>query len=106
MSSALSSQLMIAITSAPNNAAPNPLIVKPGTSHAASARQTAFTTKMNSPSVSERHRQGQHDQQRPDDRVHQAEDDPAGQRRAGSAHADAGNQLRREKDRHRIEEHA
>ena len=97
---------MIVITSAPRNAAQKPLIVKPGTSQAASARQAAFTTKMNRPSVDERDRQGQQDQQRPDDRVDEAEHDPGGERGTGSAQADARNQLRREKDRHGIEEHA
>ena len=51
ISSALSSQLVMLITSAPISADKKPLMVKPGTNHAASARHIAFTTKMNRPRV-------------------------------------------------------
>src|SRR5262249_7973441 len=48
---AFSSQLIRLMTIAPKRAAQKPLIVKPGTSQATSARQIALTTKMNRPSV-------------------------------------------------------
>ena len=51
----------------------NPAIVKPGTTSATSATIPAFSTSRNSPSVSDRERQREHERQRPYDGVDDAE---------------------------------